>query len=83
MALFEMGEGLAGGLFKDKGMQQNFSQMVTNFSFTASRLSVLVSNLNQNGILWKGERSKRNPPNIFKGGKKRGKELQYKSSTNK
>jgi len=82
---FEKGKGFAGNLFKDdQGQMTNaFIQMATNFSHTALRLSTLASNLNEYGVLWKGEQSKRNPPNVFKGGKKREKELQYKSSTNK
>ena len=66
-ARFERGEGSVGRLFKDDQMQENIAQMVTNFSLTASRLSTLASNLNENGILWKGERSKRNSaPRIFR-----------------
>ncbi len=82
---FEKGKGFAGNLFKDdQGQMTNaFIQMATNFSHTALRLSTLASNLNEYGVLWKGEQSKRNPPNVFKGGKKRGNELQYKSRTNK
>ena len=76
VSLFERGEGLAGGLFKDDEMKTDFAKMV-------NRLSTLVSNLNENGILWKGERSKRNPPNVFRGGKKRKEELQGKPSANK
>ncbi|MBR89769.1 MAG: hypothetical protein CMO66_00640 [Verrucomicrobiales bacterium] len=66
IALFEKGEGLAGGLFQDEKMKADFAQMVTNFSHTSLRMSTLVSNLNEYGILWKGERSERSPPRIFR-----------------
>jgi len=64
VALFEKGEGLAGGVFKDKGMRKDFSQMVTNFSYTASRLSAFVSNLNEHGMFWKGEQRAKHSRNI-------------------
>lgn len=76
VASFQKGEGLAGGLFSDPEMKDDFANMV-------GRLSTLVSNLNEHGILWKGERSNRNPPNIFKSGKKRGEERESNSTAAK
>jgi ABC-type transporter Mla subunit MlaD len=65
VAQFEQGKGLAGGLFKNDQMQEDFSKMVKSFSSAAGKLSTLTSNLNENGILWSGERTDQNSSRIF------------------
>ena len=65
VAQFEQGKGLAGGLFKNEQMREDFSKIVKSFSFTAGKLSTLASNLNENGILWGGERMDQNSSRIF------------------
>jgi hypothetical protein len=55
--LMEMqaGRGLAGSLLKDERLEVGFSQLVSN-------LTVLSSNLNRHGLLWKPGKFESRPP---------------------
>ncbi|HKS37032.1 MAG TPA: MlaD family protein [Verrucomicrobiae bacterium] len=51
----QAGEGLAGSLLKDEHLEAGFSQLVSN-------LTVLSSNLNRHGLLWKPRKTEVKPP---------------------
>lgn len=51
----QAGKGLAGSLLKDEQLEAGFSQLVSN-------LTVLSSNLNRHGLLWKPRKNEVKPP---------------------
>ncbi|MBC8326900.1 MAG: MCE family protein [Verrucomicrobia subdivision 3 bacterium] len=49
----EEGKGLAGGLLKDDALRTEFSRLMTNLNNAAGNFSILASNLNSRGLLYK------------------------------
>ena len=49
----EAGKGLAGGLLKDEALRMEFFQLMTNLNSAAGNFSILTSNLNARGLLFK------------------------------
>ena len=49
----EAGKGLAGGLLKDDALRMEFFQLMTNLNSAAGNFSILTSNLNSRGLLYK------------------------------
>lgn len=49
----EAGKGLAGGLLKDEAWRTEFFQLMTNLNSAAGNFSILTSNLNSRGLLYK------------------------------
>jgi phospholipid/cholesterol/gamma-HCH transport system substrate-binding protein len=62
VAELEAGKGLAGGLLKDDTMRGQFLHMITNLNSAAGNLSILASNLNARGLLYKPPPTKSTPP---------------------
>ena len=55
LADLQAGKGLAGRVLKDEQLEAGFSQLVSN-------LTVLSSNLNRHGLLWKPKKNEVKPP---------------------
>ena len=55
LADLQAGKGLAGSLLKDEQLDAGFAQLVSN-------LTVLSSNLNRHGLLWKPKKNEARPP---------------------
>jgi len=53
VAELEAGKGLAGGLLKDDKVRIEFFSLITNLNSAAGNLSILASNLNARGLLYK------------------------------
>ncbi len=53
VAQLEAGKGLAGGLLKDDALRTEFSRLMTNLNSAAGNFSILASNLNSRGLLYK------------------------------
>ncbi len=53
VAELESGKGLAGGLLKDDALRTEFFQLMTNLNSAAGNFSILTSNLNSRGLLYK------------------------------
>ena len=53
LAELEAGKGLAGGLLKDDKVRIEFFSLITNLNSAAGNLSILASNLNARGLLYK------------------------------
>ena len=49
----EAGKGIAGGLLKDDALRMEFFQLMTNLNSAAGNFSILTSNLNSRGLLYK------------------------------
>jgi ABC-type transporter Mla subunit MlaD len=62
VAELEAGKGLAGGLLKDDKVRIEFFSLITNLNSAAGNLSILASNLNARGLLYKPAHTKSTPP---------------------
>ena len=62
VAELEAGKGLAGGLLKDDKIRVEFFHLITNLNSAAGNLSILASNLNARGLLYKPPPTKSRPP---------------------
>jgi ABC-type transporter Mla subunit MlaD len=62
VAELEAGKGLAGGLLKDDKVRIEFFSLITNLNSAAGNLSILASNLNARGLLYKPAPTKSTPP---------------------
>jgi ABC-type transporter Mla subunit MlaD len=62
VAELEAGKGLAGGLLKDDKVRIEFFSLITNLNSAAGNLSILASNLNARGLLYKPPPTKSRPP---------------------
>ncbi|HIG80180.1 MAG TPA: MCE family protein [Verrucomicrobiales bacterium] len=62
VAELEAGKGLAGGLLKDDKIRIKFFSLITNLNSAAGNLSILASNLNVRGLLYKPPPTKSRPP---------------------
>jgi ABC-type transporter Mla subunit MlaD len=62
VAELEAGKGLAGGLLKDDKIRIKFFSLITNLNSAAGNLSILASNLNARGLLYKPPPTKSTPP---------------------
>ena len=63
----EAGKGVAGGLLKDDQLRRDLGAIATNLVLVSSNFSVLGSNLNEHGLLYKPRKPRVYPPTVYTG----------------